>query len=100
MFCGVDFESIKRNGGITYPVVATIHIHGSYSCRSKNDIFSEDDIENAALSIYMVNPLGELQVYDPNNEDQSDFYKTQGRLISTHIPYDRNYLVRLSCDIL
>ena len=103
VFCGVDFESIRRNGGIKYLVVATIHTHGSYSWRHENDIFSENDVENAVernLPNYMVNPLGELRVYDPSNEDQSDFYKTKGRLISIHMPYDRNHPVRSACNIL
>ena len=103
VFCGVDFESIRRNGGIKYLVVTTIHTHGSYSWRHKNDIFSENDVENAVernLPNYMVNPLGELRVYDPSNEDQSDFYKTKGRLISIHMPYDRNHPVRSACNIL
>ena len=107
VFYGVDFESIKANKGVVYPIVATIHTHGSYSWRYKNDIFSEDDVNNAVkrnLPNYMVNPLGELRVYDPNNVVQNDYYKTKGRLVSIHMPYDPRHPGRnggcLCCTIL
>lgn len=103
VFAGVDFKSIIRNGGVAYPVVATIHTHGSYSRRHENDIFSEDDVNNAIkrnLPNYMVDPLGELRVYDPNNAVQNDYYKRKGRLVSIHMPYDRHHPVRSACSIL
>ena len=103
VFYGVDFESIKRNGDNPHPVVAMIHTHGSYSWRHSNDIFSKSDVTSAIgknLPIYMVNPLGELRVYDPNNEVQDNYYKTKGRLVSIHMPYDRRHPVRSACTLL
>lgn len=65
--------------------VATIHTHGEYisDYGDYNDIFSTDDNEGAEflnITIYMVNPKGELLKYNPSDNKTS--------VIANDLPYD------------
>ena len=68
------------------------------------NVFSGSDVVYARgneLPLYLVNPAGELRVYDPNNANQDIFYRTYGELISSDLPRDPNTLARTSdCNIL
>ena len=102
-YYGQSINDRFYNGGEGVQVVAVVHTHGAYSYFYENDIFSDRDNEYAqsnGLPLYLVNPLGELRVYNPNNAVQNDYYKTKGQLLSFHMPYDRQHPVRSACNIL
>lgn len=102
IYYGKYLEDGFYNNGNGCEVVANIHTHGCYSFLC--NVFSNSDIyyaRNNGLPLYLVNPAGELRVYDPNNANQSIFYKIYGELISTDLPRDSSNLAMTSaCHIL
>ena len=101
-YYGKYLEDGFYNNGEGCEVVANIHTHGC--CSFLCNVFSGSDVVYARgneLPLYLVNPAGELRVYDPNNANQDIFYRTYGELISSDLPRDPNTLARTSdCNIL
>jgi hypothetical protein len=71
--------------------IATVHTHGAYDANFNSDCFSRDDRDNArsrGVNSYVVTPLGELRLFNPNLNVS---YDQAISIITSNMPFDLNH---------